>query len=63
MRRLIKKLRVTLQRTGNVVEFIKTMREGRFLVDHVPKAKAAVSRGVEALILAQSNLSTAGALI
>jgi hypothetical protein len=27
---LMKKLRVTLKRTGNVVEFLKTMREGRF---------------------------------
>jgi hypothetical protein len=27
---LTKKLRVTLTRTGNVVEFLKTMREGRF---------------------------------
>jgi hypothetical protein len=58
----MKKLRVMLKRTGNVVEFLKTMREGRFPVDHVPKAKAAVFRGLEALILAQSYLPTAGAL-
>jgi hypothetical protein len=37
---LMKKLRVTLKRTGNVVEFLKTMREGRFPVAHVPEAKA-----------------------
>jgi transposase-like protein len=36
---LMKKLRVTLKRTGNVVEFLKTMREGRFPVAHVPEAK------------------------
>ena len=59
---LMKKLRVTLKRTGNVVEFLKTMREGRFPVAHVSKAKAAVSRGLEALILAQSDLPTTGAL-
>jgi hypothetical protein len=38
------------------------MREGRFPVAHVPKAKAAVSRGLEALILAQSDVPTTGAL-
>jgi hypothetical protein len=38
------------------------MREVRFPVDNVPKAKAAVSRGLEALILAQSDLPTTGAL-
>jgi hypothetical protein len=38
----MKKLRVMLKkRTGNVVEFLKTMREGRFPVAHVPEAKAA----------------------
>jgi hypothetical protein len=58
---LMKKLRVTLKRTGNVVEF-KTMREGRFPVAHVPEAKAAVPRGLEALILAQSDVPTTGAL-
>jgi hypothetical protein len=52
---------VTLKRTGNVVEFLKTMREGR-LVAHVPEAKAAVPRGLEALILAQSDVPTTGAL-
>jgi hypothetical protein len=31
------------------------MREGRFPVAHVPEAKAAVPRGLEALILAQSD--------
>jgi hypothetical protein len=59
---LMKKLRVTLKRTGNVVEFLKTMREGRFPVAHVPEAKAAVPRGLEALILAQSDVPTTGAL-
>jgi hypothetical protein len=59
---LMKKLRVTLKRTGNVVEFLKTMREGRFPVVHVPKATAPVSRGLEALILAQSDLPTTNAL-
>jgi hypothetical protein len=58
----MKKLRVTLKRTGNVVEFLKTMREGRFPVAHVPEAKAAVPRGLEALILAQSDVPTTGAL-
>jgi hypothetical protein len=62
MSNLIKKLRVTLKRTGNVVEFLKMMREGRFFVIHVPNAKAPVSRGLEALILAQSDLPTTGAL-
>ena len=59
---LMKKLRVTLKRTGNVVEFIKTMREGRFPVVHVPKAQAPVSRGLEALILAQCDLPTTSTL-
>jgi hypothetical protein len=53
---LMKKLRVTLKRTGNVVDFLKTLREGRFPVKHVPEAKAAVSYGLEALILAQCDL-------
>jgi hypothetical protein len=39
----------------------KTMREGRFPVAHVPEAKAAVPRGLEALILAQSDVPTTGA--
>jgi hypothetical protein len=43
-------------------EFLKTMREGRFPVAHVPEAKAAVPRGLEALILAQSDVPTTGAL-
>jgi hypothetical protein len=55
----MKKLRVT-KRTGNVVEFLKTMREGRFPVAHVPKARC--PRGLEALILAQSDVPTTGAL-
>jgi hypothetical protein len=38
------------------------MREGRFPVAHVPEAKAAVPRGLEALILAQSDVPTTGAL-
>jgi hypothetical protein len=44
------------------MEFLKTMREGRFPVAHVPEAKAAVPRGLEALILAQSDVPTTGAL-
>jgi hypothetical protein len=40
----------------------RTTDEGRFPVAHVPKAKAAVSRGLEALILAQSDVPTTGAL-
>jgi hypothetical protein len=44
------------------VEFLKTMREGRFPVVHIPKVKAPVSRGLEALILAQSDLPTTSAL-
>jgi hypothetical protein len=59
---LMKKLRVTLKRTGNVVDFLKTLREGRFPVKHVPEAKTAVSRGLEALILAQCDLPTTSAL-
>jgi hypothetical protein len=59
---LMKKLRVTLKRTGNVVDFLRTLREGRFPVKHVPEAKAAVSRGLEALILAQSDLPPTGTL-
>jgi hypothetical protein len=44
------------------MEFLKTMHGARCPVDNVPKAKAAVSCGLEALILAQSDLPTAGAL-
>jgi hypothetical protein len=40
---LMKKLRVTLKkRTGNVVEFLKTMRRSVSGRSHVPEAKAAV---------------------
>jgi hypothetical protein len=49
---LMKKLRVTLHRTGNVVE-LKTLREGRFQSLINSKRNAPVSRGLEALILAQ----------
>jgi hypothetical protein len=56
----MKKLRVTLKL--EMSEFLKTMREGRFPVAHVPEAKAAVPRGLEALILAQSDVPTTGAL-
>jgi hypothetical protein len=44
------------------MEFLNPMHGARCPVDHVPKAKAAVSCGLEALILAQSDLPTAGAL-
>ena len=61
MRSLVRKMRVTLKRR-NVMDFLKMMHGARCPVDHVPKAKAAVSCGLEALILAQSALPTAGAL-
>jgi hypothetical protein len=61
MRSLVRKMRMTLKRR-NVMEFLKTMHGARCPVDHVPKAKAAVSCGLEALILAQSDLPTTGAL-
>jgi hypothetical protein len=54
---LVKKLRVTLKRTGNP----KTTYGARLPVDHVPTAKATASRGLEALVLAQSDLPTTGA--
>ncbi len=44
------------------MELLKTMHGARCPVDNVPKAKAAVSCGLEALILAQSDLPTTGAL-
>jgi hypothetical protein len=61
MRSLVKKLRLTLKRR-NVMEFLKTVHGAQFPVDDVSKAKAAVSCGLEALILEQSGLPTAGAL-
>jgi hypothetical protein len=61
MRSLVRKMRATLKRR-NVMDFLKTMHGARCPVDHVPKAKTAVSCGLEALILAQSDLPTTGAL-
>jgi hypothetical protein len=54
---LVKKLRVTLKRTGNP----KTTYGARLPVDHVPTAKETASRGLEALVRAQSDLPTTGA--
>jgi hypothetical protein len=61
MRSLVRKMRLTLKRR-NVMEFLKTMHGARSPVDHVPNAKAAVSCGLEALILVQSDLPKTGAL-
>jgi hypothetical protein len=55
----MKKLRVTLKRTGNVV--VLTMREGRFR-SLMSQRQQRVSRGLRALILAQSDLPTTGTL-
>jgi hypothetical protein len=57
----MKKLRVTLKRTGNVVEFSRRCVKVGF-GRSCPGGKAAVPRGLEALILAQSDVPTTGAL-
>jgi hypothetical protein len=51
----VKKLRVTLKRT------LGAPRRRMLPVNHVPTAKANVSRCLEALVLAQSDLPTTGA--
>jgi hypothetical protein len=58
---LMKKLRVTLKRTGNVVVSSRRCVKVGFRRS-CPEAKAAVPRGLEALILAQSDVPTTGAL-
>jgi hypothetical protein len=60
MKSLMKKLRVTFKRTRNP----KAAYGARLQVSHVPRAKAnaTASRGLEALVLAQSDLPTTAAL-
>jgi hypothetical protein len=55
MKSFVKKLRVTLKRT------LGAPRRRMLPVTHVPTAEANMSRGLEALVLAQSDLPTTGA--